>query len=74
MDIDPEEGLRRRSGAGNLNGIDRRELEFHRRVREGFLALADAEPARWLVLDGTREPAELVAAIADRLTAFSAAR
>jgi dTMP kinase len=27
--------------------------EFHQRVREGFLALASADAARWLVVDGT---------------------
>jgi len=34
-------------------------LEFHERVREGFLELASAEPSRFVVLDGGASP-ELV--------------
>ena len=44
------------------NDVFIRESEaFHVRVREGYHYLAAAEPARWLVLDGSR-PAEEVAA------------
>ena len=34
-------------------------MEFHQRVRAGFLALAQADPERYLVLDATRPPGEL---------------
>jgi dTMP kinase len=37
------------------------DLEFHRRVREGFLRLARAEPQRFVVIDSTRNP-EVVSA------------
>ena len=40
---------------------------FHVRVREEFLALAAAEPARFLVLDATLPAAELTAAVRDRV-------
>jgi dTMP kinase len=30
------------------------EIEFHRRVRAGYLAMAAQEPARWLVLDAAQ--------------------
>ena len=46
------------------------DVAFHRRVRDGFLALAGAEPARFVVVDATRpaeEVARSVAAAADRL-------
>ena len=29
-------------------------VEFHERIRRGFLALADQEPDRWRVVDATR--------------------
>jgi dTMP kinase len=35
-------------------------LEFHRRVRAGYLAQAAADPARWLVIDATLPPGEVV--------------
>jgi dTMP kinase len=36
---------------------------FAQRVRDGFLALAAEDPAHWLVVDGTTEPAALTAHI-----------
>ena len=57
FDLDPDEGLRRRSDAGPGNRLDREPAEFHRRVRAGFLELARREPDRIVVLDA-RAPVE----------------
>jgi dTMP kinase len=40
-------------------------LPFAARVREGFLALAAADPTRWVVVDGTEKPASLSTRIVD---------
>ena len=49
-------------------------MAFHRRVRDGFLALAAAEPARFTVIDG-RQTAEVVeAAILEAVLARLAAK
>jgi dTMP kinase len=51
-------------------------VEFHRRVAEGFRALADADPGRWVVIDGTGSVADVAAridaAVAERLPASAA--
>ena len=50
--------------------LDRLEAEaqdFHTRVRESFLALAAAEPERFLVVDAALPPQELAADIRDRI-------
>jgi dTMP kinase len=72
LDVDAETGLRRRqNGGGEWNRLDAYDLEFHRRVREGYLELARQEPARWVLLDGAREwgmvQQELQTAILHRL-------
>ena len=36
--------------------LDREPLEFHQRVRVGFMAEAAREPGRWRVLDATQSP------------------
>ena len=36
---------------------------FHQRVADGYRALAAAEPDRWVVVDGTPEPAAVEAAV-----------
>ena len=50
---------RRSSTAGNFDRFEREDAAFHERVREGFLALAAAEPDRFRVIDADR-PAEAV--------------
>lgn len=63
LDLNVEAGLSRRRGAGNLNAMDEREVAFHRRVREGYLAMARDEPARWTVVDASRVQEVVQAAI-----------
>lgn len=65
LDLDPEVAVARREGAPDR--LERESLDFHRRVRAGFLLLAAADPARYLVLDATKDPRELHAAIAGRV-------
>jgi len=57
IDVDVEEGLRRRQvGGGEWNRLDAYQLEFHRRVREGYHELAKLEPARWVTINGEQTP------------------
>jgi dTMP kinase len=64
LDIPPQEGLqRRRLGGDEWNRLDAEALEFHQRVRTGFLELARLEPERWVVIDGTRSAEEVQAEI-----------
>lgn len=51
LDLDPQLGLARRSRVGAQTRFDRKGLDFHDRVRRGFLELAAREPARFAVLD-----------------------
>ncbi|MCS6872369.1 MAG: dTMP kinase [Anaerolineae bacterium] len=51
LDLDPQQGLARRAQAGASNRFEAQTLEFHRRVREGYLALIAAEPERWVRID-----------------------
>ena len=58
LDLAPDEALARRWGAkANIDDhfeeqvVDK--LDFHQRVRQGYLELAEQEPERWLVIDAT---------------------
>ncbi len=46
FDIDVEEGLMRNRGAGKRDRLELEDVEFHKRVREGFLDIANNEPER----------------------------
>lgn len=60
LDLDVEEGLRRRRGSGGeWNRLDQEPIAYHRRVREGYLSLARAEPDRWVVIDAARSAEEV---------------
>ena len=54
FDLDPAVGLQRRQVEGvEWNRLDAYDLAFHQRVRQGYHALAQAEPGRWVTLDAT---------------------
>jgi dTMP kinase len=57
LDIPPAVGLGRRESSADR--LEAEPAEFHNRVRNGFLSLAEAEPSRYLVLDAAGEPFEL---------------
>jgi dTMP kinase len=65
LDMDPMAGLQRR--ARSADRLEAEPAEFHQRVRAGFLALARAEPARYLVLDADRPAVEITRDIQERI-------
>jgi dTMP kinase len=70
LDLPVETGLARKA-PGDVTRFEAEfDLRFHRRVRDGFLALAAAEPDRFVVVDATRPAEDVtigVSAAADRL-------
>lgn len=52
LDIAPELGLARVTGRGALDRLEQETFAFHQRVRAGYLAIAQAERPRFLVIDG----------------------
>ena len=53
LDVNVEEGLRRRRKGGEWNRLDALELDFYQRVRQGYHNLVQAEPGRWVVIDAS---------------------
>jgi dTMP kinase len=64
LDLDPEVGLRRARGrSGRLDRLEAEALDFHKRVREGFLTLANAAPSRYAVVDAGLAPDQVADAV-----------
>ena len=61
LDVPVEAGLARKQDK-KPDRFETEDLSFHRRVREGYLKLAKAEPERFLVID-TNQDKEAVAGI-----------
>jgi len=59
LDLEVEEGLKRRQKSGKIDRIDTEDLEFHRRVREGYLRIAKQNSQRWRVVDASKSPKEV---------------
>ncbi|HVA25227.1 MAG TPA: dTMP kinase [Chloroflexota bacterium] len=72
FDVSAEIGLGRKLQAhgrgGELNHLDRMDLDFHERVISGYRELIAAEPARWRVIDANR-PVEAIQAAVREATA-----
>jgi dTMP kinase len=68
LDVPSDIGLTR--FASPADRIESEPREFHERVRRGFRALADAEPHRYLVIDGTQSQPEISRKIHDRVRAI----
>ena len=69
LDVDPQLAAKRREATGaEADRLEREAIEFHTRVREEFLALAAAEPDRFLVLDASLPIDDLHAAILARVS------
>jgi dTMP kinase len=69
VDVPVEVGRRRRRG-GSEDRLEGLGDEFQERVRSGYLALAAADPGRWVVIDGVGHVEE----VAVRLSAAVVAR
>lgn len=71
LDLDVETGLKRKELKGEWNRLDAYDLEFHQRVRQGYLQLVKDEPERWVIIDAAQSPArvqqEMQRIVADRL-------
>ncbi|NTU42417.1 MAG: dTMP kinase [Nitrospirales bacterium] len=63
LDLDVEAGLLRNRMVNKVDRLELEKREFHQRVREGFKALAAAEPERFFIVDA----AEPVDAVTERI-------
>jgi dTMP kinase len=71
LDLPSEIGLERVAKARAIDRLEDEAIAFHHRLRDGYLALAAAEPDRFAITDATASPdavhAALVAAVAPHL-------
>jgi dTMP kinase len=73
LDLDVEVGLKRKTqNEVEWNRMDAYTVEFHRRVRAGYLELVKQEPTRWVVVNSDQKwddvQAELKKVIMARLS------
>ena len=69
LDLDPALGMERIRGRA-LDAFEKMDLDFHRRVREGYLEIARAEKSRVVVFAADQGEESLAAAIARTVGEF----
>lgn len=74
LDVGPDIALARKDPKRKLDRFEREALDFHQRVREGYLHLAAAEPRRWLVIDGCLPRTKVAEIIWQRISQLLARR
>jgi dTMP kinase len=67
LDMTVEEGLARKKSQ-KQDRFEAEAVNFHRRVRKGYLKLAAQEPKRWLVIDATGSKDEIAGIIWQRVS------
>ena len=69
LDLPVEEGLARAARrAGGEDRYERMDVAFHRRLRDGFRAIAAAEPERCAIVDAAASVIEVQRRIADTVS------
>ena len=72
LDLDPAVGLSRAGQRATLDRLESASMVFHEAVRAEFLALAAADPGRYLVLDAGLPVEQLAGSIRDALGPYLA--
>ncbi len=67
LDVPVEDGLARKKG-NKPDRFEQEDIAFHRRVRQGYLELAKAEPGRWLVVDAAQSKDKIAEIIWQRVS------
>ena len=75
FDIPSESGLRRRqANHDEWNRMDDYALQFHEKVRNGYLEMAEKEPERWIVINADRPKdvihEEVVSILSEKLKSY----
>ncbi|WP_426181253.1 dTMP kinase [Microbacterium sp. TWP3-1-2b2] len=68
LDLDPATARTRLDSADKpFDRLESEKADFHTRVRDSFLALAAAEPERFMILDAAQDPESIAAGIRSRV-------
>ena len=67
LDAEPEALAERRRARGTQDVFEAKDLVFHQKIRAAFLAIAEAEPERCVIIDALQSPAQVLASALDAI-------
>lgn len=59
LDLPVQHGLQRNQKLKKTDRFEMEDIDFHNKVRDGYLKIASAEPERFIILDGTESSYEI---------------
>ena len=69
LDLPADQALARRSNTGTEpDRLEREKVEFFESVRQAFLAMAAAEPNRWIVIDANQTAEDMQSQIREKVS------
>ena len=63
IDLTPEAAFARKRGADANDRMEQAGMAFHKRVYEGYVAIAEQDPARIIRVDGNQTPQQIFQAV-----------
>jgi dTMP kinase len=71
IDLEPEVAIERKKVSNTaMDRLEKENLEFHQRVRAGYLKLAANEPQRFQIIDGARSVDEIHSDVLQRVNSL----
>ncbi len=74
LDVPVALGLQRMRTRGAVDRIEAEDVAFHERVRNGYLALIEAEPQRFVSIDGSLDEAQIRGRVIEAVKAHPGAQ
>jgi len=59
LDLDVEIGMQRAAERGEKDRFEKQQLDFFRKVRKGYLSMAENEPQRYAIIDASKPLSEV---------------
>ncbi|MDQ3008079.1 MAG: dTMP kinase [bacterium] len=63
LDVEVNVGLKRREDSGKVDRLDMEAKDFHQKVRDAYLVIAQREPKRWQIIDAGQDITQVEEAI-----------
>ncbi len=65
LDIDIESGLKRNKGINKIDRLELEDIEFHKKVRDGYYKIVEAEPKRVKIVDASQSIEKVLQDVSD---------
>ena len=70
LDVDPETGLSRNKKLNEKDNFEKEDLDFHNKIRKGFLEIANTYQENFFIIDANRSSNEVLSEVLSALSTY----